>query len=503
MIASSDAVILRGARVIDPGQGIDRIVDVTIDAGKIVSIGSDAPRPGATIIDLGGHYLTAGWIDLHVHAYGTLGFADPDAIGVRQGVTSFVEAGGPGIGTLDEFLAVMEGLETSLYVGPFIRPMGLLGLNYLEGDVRTLGEVPITKWVDFAREHRDVLRYLKCNAIGDYGPGTLKITKGMAEILGVPLYMHIGEFQLQTPDHLLAPEAFKVADKGDMITHIFHGNLGQIIDDDGKILPVVRDAERRGVLFDLGFGSYNFSWRVAETAFAQGIVPHTISSDLQQFNAVRPVKSLANVMSVMWRLGLSLPEVITRVTENPARALSLTDRAGSLQVGLPADITVFRVDEGEFELADCFQQSRAAERQIVPVLTFKAGKRFDCDMAAAQAESNWFLQFAEDHVPARAASLSIPARSFLTALAEALAAVAWELPDNNNLDVEKALELQALFHRVRQQQGVPLREALFAVYDCFLDHRFTMQIGLLLVRLEKPFALQRLHEVAGARPLAA
>ena len=55
-----------------------------------------------------------------------------------------------------------------------------------------------------------------------------------------------------------------------------------------------------------GFGGYNFSWDVAEKAFAQDLVPHTISSDLQQFNVVRPVKSLANVMSAMLRLGMPL-----------------------------------------------------------------------------------------------------------------------------------------------------------------------------------------------------
>ncbi len=91
----------------------------------------------------------------------------------------------------------MTDLETDLYVGPFIRPLGLLGLNFIEGDVRTLGEVPITRWVDTAKQHQDRIRYIKCNAMGDYGPGTLHVTKGLAQILGVPLYMHIGEFQLQ------------------------------------------------------------------------------------------------------------------------------------------------------------------------------------------------------------------------------------------------------------------------------------------------------------------
>jgi dihydroorotase len=504
MRAGTDStVVLKGGHVIDPAQGIDGVADIEIAGGRIVRVGSGSVPAGAEVIDLAGAYLSAGWIDIHVHAYGTLGFADPDAVGVYQGVTTFVDAGGPGIGVLDQFIALMSDLKTSLYAGAFIRPMGLLGLNFIEGNVRTLGEVPITRWIDFAAQHRDMLRYIKCNASGDYGPGTLKLTKGLAQILELPLYMHIGEFQMQNPKQLLAPEAFRIAEAGDMITHLYHGNLGRVIDNDGEVLPVVRDAERRGVIFDLGFGGYNFSWDVAEKAFSQGLVPHTISSDLQQFNVVRPVKSLANVMNAMMRLGMSVTEVIERVTSNPAKALSLTDRAGSLKPGLPADVTVFRVESGEFEIGDCQGQNRRAERQIVPMITFKRGERFEADMARGQDESNWFLQFAEDHVPAGAARLSERQRDFLASLTASLSAVDWELASAERLDFEKALELQDIFHGIRAKQGLPLKDALRAVYACFLDQTFTMQIGLLLLRVERPFALRRLREVAGEKTMAA
>lgn len=503
MNSASESFVLRGGHVLDAEQAVDGIADVHVANGKIVHVGSREAAPGATVIDVSGSYVSAGWIDIHVHAYGTLGFANPDTVGVYQGVTSFVDAGGPGIGVLDQFMELLGHLQTSLYAGAFIRPMGLLGLNFIEGSVRTLGDVPITRWVDFAKDHRNMLRYIKCNAIGDYGPGTLKLTKGLSQILNLPLYMHIGEFQLQNPEILLAPEAFRIAEAGDMITHLYHGNLGKVIDDKGKILPVVREAERRGVIFDLGFGGYNFSWDVAEKAFAQGLVPHTISSDLQQFNVVRPVKSLANVMSVMIRLGLKLPEVIERVTRNPAKAISLTDRAGSLKPGLPADITVFRVNSGEYELSDCYTRSRKAEKQIEPLITFKNGKRFDVDMTLGQEESNWFLQFAEDHIPDRAGMLSPAQRHFLGSLAARLSSTSWEVSNAERLDIEKALELQDMFHRERAAHGLQLRDALQAVYASFLDQPFTMQIGLLLVRLEQPFAVGRLHDVAGKQHLAA
>jgi dihydroorotase len=503
MDPATDSFVLKGAHVLDAEQGIDKVADVHIASGKIEHVGSREAAAGAKIVDVSGNYLSAGWVDIHVHAYGTLGFANPDTVGVYQGVTSFVDAGGPGIGVLDQFMELLGHLETTLFAGAFIRPMGLLGLNFIEGNVRTLGNVPITQWVDFAKQHRDMLRYIKCNAIGDYGPGTLKLTKGLAEILNLPLYMHIGEFQLQNPEHLLAPEAFRIAEAGDMITHLYHGNLGQVIDEKGKVLPVVRDAERRGVIFDLGFGGYNFSWDVAEKSFAQDLIPHTISSDLQQFNVVRPVKSLANVMSSMHHLGMTLPQVIERVTRNSAKAISLSDRAGSLKPGMPADITVFRVNSGEYVISDCYTKTRTAEKEIEPLITFKNGRRFDVDMKMAQEESNWFLQIAEDHVPSRATRLSENQRGFLDSLAAKLSSTSWEVASAERLDIEKALELQDIFHQQRETQGLPLKEALQAVYASFLDQNFTMQIGLLLVRLEQPFAISRLRDVSGKRPIAA
>lgn len=72
---------------------IDGVTDVLICDGKVLDIGDNLAPADAEIVDLQGEILTPGWIDNHVHTYGTLGFADPDSIGIWQGVTSFVDAG--------------------------------------------------------------------------------------------------------------------------------------------------------------------------------------------------------------------------------------------------------------------------------------------------------------------------------------------------------------------------------------------------------------------------
>jgi dihydroorotase len=502
-MSGQTTLILKGGHVIDPAQGIDRITDITIRDGKIAAVGEAPPDPGATVIDLAGKYVSPGWIDIHVHVYGALGFADPDAIGICQGVTSYVEAGGPGIDSLDQFSAMLDGTtKTRLYAGPLFHAMGLVGLNFEEGDPRTIRDIPIARWFDFMKAHPGMLRYLKFSAHGYGSVGPLRMSKGLAETLGLPLYMHVGEFQHTKPKSPLAFAAYDIAGAGDIITHVYHNNLGHILDDQGRVLQSVRDAVRRGVLFDVGFGGFNFSWDIAEKGFSQGLVPDIISSDLQQFNVTGPVFSLAHVMGATMRLGLTLQDTIARVTSAPAKALSLTDCAGSLTPGMPADISVFEVESGAFTMADTSQKTRVAERQIVPVMAFRDGVRFDSDFSRCLDEGNWFMQIVEDRVPAGVDNFSPAQFDFLASLRKTLEGIEWTLI-SNQLDLDKAFELQNAFHRVCAAHRLPLADALKATYGCFLERAFMTQIGLVLIRLERPLALSRLADVEQRRKLAA
>ena len=191
--------------------------------------------------------------------------------------------------------------------------------------------------------------------------------------------------------------------------------------------------------------------------------------------------------------GVSCPQV----TINAARAISIDDRAGSLRPGLPADVTIFRIDEGDVELSDCQLTTRKGNQTIVPVITFKNGVRFDADMTRCQDEKNWFWQISKDVVPDLAGSLDGSQKNFLGALAEELKHETWKNTSAERLDIYSAINLQDLFHEVRARSGLPLKEALEAVYACFVEAPFTMQIGLLLFRLDKEFALERLHTVTG------
>ena len=83
-------LVLRGGTVYD-GTGASPVVaDVVISAGRIIAVGPDAGRPGATVLDIRGLAVAPGFIDSHSHTDLSL-LAHPNAESkVRQGVTTEV-----------------------------------------------------------------------------------------------------------------------------------------------------------------------------------------------------------------------------------------------------------------------------------------------------------------------------------------------------------------------------------------------------------------------------
>jgi dihydroorotase len=60
-------LVIRGARVVDPSQGLDRVVDVLIENGTVSAIGGSIPREGTEVLDARGLVAVPGLLDMHVH----------------------------------------------------------------------------------------------------------------------------------------------------------------------------------------------------------------------------------------------------------------------------------------------------------------------------------------------------------------------------------------------------------------------------------------------------
>ena len=135
----------------------------------------------------------------------------------------------------------------------------------------------------------------------------------------------------------------------------------------------------------MGHGAGSFAFRTAEKAFAQGVLPATISSDVHQGNVNGPVYDLATTLSKFLHLGISLEEVVRRATANPAKALGFPAGTGSLKPGVPADVAVFELREGPWEMVDSVGEKRAGKWRLKPVATVKAGRYYGNSVIPAYA----------------------------------------------------------------------------------------------------------------------
>jgi dihydroorotase len=60
-------LVIRGARVLDPAQGVDAALDVRIDEGVIAQVGHSVDSNGHRVIDAAGLVLAPAFVDPHVH----------------------------------------------------------------------------------------------------------------------------------------------------------------------------------------------------------------------------------------------------------------------------------------------------------------------------------------------------------------------------------------------------------------------------------------------------
>jgi dihydroorotase len=87
--APRDSVVIKGARVIDPAQSVDAVLDVVVDDGVITSL-SDTSENGHRVVAANGRVLAPAFVDPHVHLR-TPGREDEETI--RSG-TRAAAAGG-------------------------------------------------------------------------------------------------------------------------------------------------------------------------------------------------------------------------------------------------------------------------------------------------------------------------------------------------------------------------------------------------------------------------
>lgn len=361
-------LILRQARLVD-----DTVIDIALKGGKIAALGEVIGDAHEERQLNGEVYVSAGWIDSHVHCYqkSPIYHDEPDSIGIHTGVTTVIDAGSTGADDIDEFYALTRKAATDVYALLNISRVGLIAQNELS-DMANIDKVAVR---DAVQRHPGFIVGIKArmssSVVGANGIKPLERAKEIQRENGdLPLMVHIGN---NPPD---LDEIADLLTSGDIITHCYNGKPNRILTPAGELRASISKAIARGVRLDVGHGTASFSFEVAKIAISKGILPHTISSDIYCRNRINgPVHSLGMVMSKFLSIGMSVPQVIDCVTAHAAEDLRLTNK-GRLSVGLDGDLTIFALRRQPTVFTDSESQTLQGEQLLVALAAVRAGKWF-------------------------------------------------------------------------------------------------------------------------------
>ena len=369
-------LVLKGGHVIDAKNRINAVRDVAIANGRIAAVAENIPASDARrTVDARSLYVTPGLIDIHTHVFAatmdreyTGEFAvRPDGFTFRNGVTTVVDAGSSGWRNFEQFKRlVIDRAQTRVFAMLNIVGKGMAGRTDVEQDV---SDMDAERTAAMAKSHSDVVVGIKIAhyAGPDWGPVEKSVKAGT--LANIPVMVDFATFRPERPFQELVLHKLR---PGDIYTHAYLGAV-PMLDSEGRLLPYLFEARKRGVIFDVGHGGGSFLFRQAVPAVKQGFLPDSISSDLHTTSMNAGMKDLLNVMSKFLAMGVSLQDVVARSTWHPAREIH-REEFGHLTVGAPADIAVLRVVDGEFGFVDSARRRLRGTRKLTCELTLKGGR---------------------------------------------------------------------------------------------------------------------------------
>lgn len=356
-----------------------KIVDIAIKDDKIEAVAEEINEEAKEVLNLEKkHYVSAGWIDDHVHCYEKMNlyYDFPDEIGVKSGVTSVIDAGTTGAENIYDFYDISKNAKTNVYAMLNISKWGIVEQDEL-ADLSKVQEDLVQRAIkDLPNFVVGIKARMSNSVIGDNGITPLQLAKKIQkENNDIPLMVHIGS---------APPELDEILDnlsKGDIVTHCFNGKSNGILDrDTNKIKPFVWDAYNRGIIFDMGHGTASFNFEVAETAMKENMEALSISTDIYYTNRTEgPVYDFATTMEKMHVIGHSWEEIIEKITSSPASNFHLESK-GHLEKGYDADITIFDIEKGEKDLVDSDGQHRKTTEIIKPRKTIIGGTIYEISL---------------------------------------------------------------------------------------------------------------------------
>ncbi len=375
-------IIIKGGHVIDAKNNIDEIMDVAIQGGKIARVAKNIDTLLALqIVNAMGMYVTPGLIDLHAHVFygfdpdsylsgGTVAVL-PDQSTFRSGVTTVVDAGGAGWRSFASFKKnIIDVSKTRVLSLLNIVGEGMRGIEKYEQNV---SDMDAQRTADTALAHKEhVVGFKVAHFTGsEWTPVKRGVEAG--KLANMPVMIDLNSLFFSIEDLFI-----KYLRPGDIYTHTFiqssRGVVEPIVDlKTRQFKPFVMDAQKKGIIFDVGFGGGSFNFNQALPALKAGFYPNTMGTDLHQGSVNGAMKDQLNVLSIFMAMGMKLPDLIKGSTWTPAQVIK-REELGNLSEGALADIAVLSVRKGKFGYRDVAGNRFDGTQKIECEMTIRDGR---------------------------------------------------------------------------------------------------------------------------------
>ena len=379
-------LLIRGGRVVDPGQGLDGNLDVLVAEGRVAEIGRALPLPeGAAprIVDARGCIVAPGFIDMHVH-FGEPGYEHRETI--ASGLAAAAAGGFTAVAMMADTYPVHDTPTVTDFVlrraemacGARLYPVGAVTANFQDaslaeiGGMQKAGIVALSNSPQPLRNARLMRRAMEYG--GMFGLPLLSHCEDPALAGGGVMHEGVVSTVLGLPGAPAEAESTQVY-RDIQLAALTGAHLHVQHVSSAETVALLRRAKDRGlsvtaetcphylVLTDEAVKGYDTNTKVnpplrpaadrdavrnglrdgAIDAIASDHVPQHVTDKEQDYLAAAPgMIGLETSVGVSLRLYheglLSLPRLVAAYTSRPARILGLP--LGTLRVGEPADITL-------------------------------------------------------------------------------------------------------------------------------------------------------------------
>jgi len=373
-------ILIKNGHVIDVKNNINKIIDIAIVDNKIALIQKNISIKSALkIIDANGLYVSPGLIDIHSHNFhgtepnnylsNSFAALPPDGFSFRSGVTTIVDVGGAGWKNFKTFKEqIIDRSKTRV-----LSFLNIIGSGMKGGAVeQNLSDMEPSRTAETVKKFPGEIVGIKLAHFSGYNWIPVDKVVEAGRLANVPVMIDFGGSDPELPLDQLLLEKLR---PGDIFTHAYAHVRGRtpIVDKNGKLREYVLEAQRKGIVFDVGHGGGSFLFEQAIPAVKQGLKPNSISTDLHTGSMNGGMKNIVNVMSKFLNMGIEIDEIIKSTTWNPAKYIKRTD-LGHLSVGAEADITLLNLRKGDFGFIDTQGKRMKGNNLLECELTIKAGK---------------------------------------------------------------------------------------------------------------------------------